>query len=363
MAIDIPFKLLEINVFSAQDLPPVSKMLRTFAVAWISPDHKLSTRIDHHGHTNPTWNYKLVFRVEDRFLQSESAAVTIEIYNVAWLRDLPIGTVHLMINQISPPLIHNSPSMRTVALHIRRPSGHLQGILNVGVNILDNGGGGGSPGRRIPPVPSELTASEVGNNEELNDNQKDSEKQSSIDEKMMVLEEEFNRAKAQGSTLDSIKFDEKISSNQQVIRSSNAISSIGSMASAMNPLPSEVVTNLKKGFYSSNGNDYGSSIFDNWTEAPEDSHSQHRNGLRSRSIRWSFDDKTPLSKDHEIKSDRPRRKRNSEGGLFSCFGKGFEFTLICGSSNMKKNRKHVHNHRPQKYHFPYPDDDLRRFYP
>lgn len=185
MAIDIPFKILEIRVFSAQYLPPVSKMLRTFAVAWINPDHKLSTRIDHHGHTNPTWNYKLVFRVEDRFLRSDRAALTVEIYNVAWLRDLPVGTAHLTINQLSPPLVLNSPAIRTVSLNICRPSGHMQGILNIGVNILDNG----NPSCSILS-PSELIALRIGNDDNyrveeinINNGRKDDKRSSAIDEK------------------------------------------------------------------------------------------------------------------------------------------------------------------------------------
>ncbi|KAK4433137.1 hypothetical protein Salat_1075900 [Sesamum alatum] len=149
MALQAPFRLLEINIISAQDLPPVSKMLRTFAVAYVHPDHKLTTRIDHQGHTNPTWNYKVVFHVDEKFLKQESSAVTIEIYNLAWLRDLPIGTTRLLVNHLSPPLKKN-PAFRRVALQICRPSGHLQGTLHVGVQLIDNT----VPGAEMSPLSS-----------------------------------------------------------------------------------------------------------------------------------------------------------------------------------------------------------------
>ncbi|KAL2227820.1 UNVERIFIED_CONTAM: hypothetical protein Sindi_2140700 [Sesamum indicum] len=149
MALQTPYRLLEINIISAHDLPPVSKMLRTFAVAYVQPDHKLTTRIDHQGHTNPTWNYKVVFHVDEKFLKQESSAVTIEIYNLAWLRDLPIGTTRLLINNLSPPLKKN-PAFRRVALQICRPSGHLQGTLNVGVQLIDNT----VPGAEMSPLSS-----------------------------------------------------------------------------------------------------------------------------------------------------------------------------------------------------------------
>ncbi|KAL0284001.1 UNVERIFIED_CONTAM: hypothetical protein Sangu_2854700 [Sesamum angustifolium] len=149
MALQTPYRLLEINIISAHDLPPVSKMLRTFAVAYVQPDHKLTTRIDHQGHTNPTWNYKVAFHVDEKFLKQESSAVTIEIYNLAWLRDLPIGTTRLLINNLSPPLKKN-PAFRRVALQICRPSGHLQGTLNVGIQLIDNT----VPGAEMSPLSS-----------------------------------------------------------------------------------------------------------------------------------------------------------------------------------------------------------------
>lgn len=133
------FKHLEINILSARDLAPVSKLLRTYAVAWIHPDQKLTTRVDHRGHTNPTWNYRFVFALDDRFLASSSSSLTVEIYNVSWLRDIPIGYVHAPIANILPPPSQTNSKMRLVSLHILRPSGTLQGTLNLGVNVVDGG--------------------------------------------------------------------------------------------------------------------------------------------------------------------------------------------------------------------------------
>ncbi|KAK4385816.1 hypothetical protein Sango_2705600 [Sesamum angolense] len=88
-------------------------------------------------------------RLHEKFLKQESSAVTIEIYNLAWLRDLPIGTTRLLINNLSPPLKKN-PAFRRVALQICRPSGHLQGTLNVGVQLIDNT----VPGAEMSPLSS-----------------------------------------------------------------------------------------------------------------------------------------------------------------------------------------------------------------
>ncbi|XP_043720811.1 uncharacterized protein LOC122668290 [Telopea speciosissima] len=139
-----PFQLLEINVISGQDLAPLSRNMRTYAVAWVHPDRKLSTRVDTRGHTDPTWNDKFVFRVDDQFLQSDTSAVSIEIYALRCFRDVRIGTVRVLVGNLVPSNARNGGStirhvgMRFVALQVRRPSGRPQGILNIGVAVLDS---------------------------------------------------------------------------------------------------------------------------------------------------------------------------------------------------------------------------------
>ncbi|XP_027188968.1 uncharacterized protein [Cicer arietinum] len=139
-----PFQLLELNVISAQDLASVGRNMRTYAVAWVHPDRKLSTRVDTQGHTNPTWNDKFVFRVDDEFLYNDTSAFMIEIYALHWFKDIHVGTVRVLVgNLITPPSrpFHkdNAPiGMRFVALQVRRPSGRPQGILNIGVTVLDS---------------------------------------------------------------------------------------------------------------------------------------------------------------------------------------------------------------------------------
>ncbi|KAF8014336.1 hypothetical protein BT93_H0241 [Corymbia citriodora subsp. variegata] len=108
-----PPRLLKVDIISAQDLAPVTRSMHTYAVAWVHPNRKLSTRVDARGRCDPTWNDKFVFCVDEEFLRCDTSAVMIEIYAVHWLRDVRIGTV-------------------------RRPSGRPQGILNVGGALLDS---------------------------------------------------------------------------------------------------------------------------------------------------------------------------------------------------------------------------------
>lgn len=137
-----PFQLLEINIMSAQDLAPVSKKMKTYARAWVNPGRKLLSCVDAEGKNNPTWNDKFVFRVDEDFLMEDTSAVMIEIYASHWMRDVIVGTVRVLVgNLIPPPLVsrrnNHHIGMRFVALQVRRPSGRPQGILNIGVTLLD----------------------------------------------------------------------------------------------------------------------------------------------------------------------------------------------------------------------------------
>ena len=155
-----PFQLLELNLISAQDLAPISRSMRTYAVAWVHPDRKLSTRVDTSGHNNPTWNDKFVFRVDEDFLHDDASAVMIEIYVLHWFKDVHVGTVRVLVGNLiqtptRPHHHHPQVGMRFVALQVRRPSGRPQGILNIGVALLHSS-------MRSMPLYSQLSTSAVG---------------------------------------------------------------------------------------------------------------------------------------------------------------------------------------------------------
>ncbi|XVF57069.1 hypothetical protein PTKIN_Ptkin06aG0174000 [Pterospermum kingtungense] len=136
-------RILEITLVSAEDLVPVSKNMKTYAVAWVQQDRKLATGVDQTGGTEPTWNDKFVFRVDDKFLNSENATIVVEIYAAAWVKDALIGyaNVHIKdifhLRSVGNAKINNSAA-RTVTLQIRRPSGRPQGILNMEVALIDS---------------------------------------------------------------------------------------------------------------------------------------------------------------------------------------------------------------------------------
>ncbi|KAJ0966539.1 hypothetical protein J5N97_023456 [Dioscorea zingiberensis] len=131
----LPFHLLELNLISAQDLHRAGARTRAFAVAWAHPDHKLRTRPDLSGNTDPVWNERFVFRVDSAFLQSETSGITVEIYAARRGGSRLLGTVRVVISTFRP----SAASASIAALQVRRPSSlRPQGILNVGLSLLDS---------------------------------------------------------------------------------------------------------------------------------------------------------------------------------------------------------------------------------
>ncbi|XP_065031125.1 uncharacterized protein LOC135653262 [Musa acuminata AAA Group] len=143
----IPFSRhhLEVTVISAQDLYPAARSMRTYAVAYFRPDHRVRTRIDASGHTDPTWNDKFVFRVDDAVLHSDTSAITIDVYadrpGLLPGPDILLGTARALLSTLRP-----SSATHYAALQIRRPASlRPQGILNLGVALVD-------PSARTVPV-------------------------------------------------------------------------------------------------------------------------------------------------------------------------------------------------------------------
>ncbi|EEF40400.1 conserved hypothetical protein [Ricinus communis] len=356
-----PFQLLEINVISAQDLAPVSKSMRTYAVVWVHPERKLTTRVDQNGHTNPQWNEKFVFRVDDTFLNSETSSIMIEIYAAAWLRDVQIGSVRVLISNLFPSPTNNNSKMRFVALQIRRPSGRPQGILNMGVQLLDNT-------MRSMPLYTELSASAVGFNDLIDaktskqtmDEKKGRLRRTQSDHTDLTLTDEFGvKGSAPprssvvngGSLVNSSLVRPRTSTgnekdkNKDPCTADNGHGSMinGSLCSDVGPSASVVAAAIAKGLIKPPGNantptrSGGSSIIDDWTE------NDSVEGLRTKLERWRTElppiyDSNAKKMKSKSRRKQHHRRRSDNPGLFTCFGNAFgcEISITCGGGSSKK---------------------------
>lgn len=315
---EISFKLLEVNVISAHDLPPMAKMLRTYVLARVNADQILKTSVDHKGHTNPCWNHKMVFRVDKKFLRRHSSAITFEIYNVAWLRDLPIGTSRLPIQNI----LNCNSAMKPLALPVCRPSGLLKGTVNVTVSIVDKAAesqGKHKDKGKLSPSLDELIAAKFEPSKDL--------------------------ANVQNFTLMLNDNDSKLTKKKPRKR----CSSRSTYSKTVRPLPSDIVAGLNESSTvdSSEHQSHAQSATsgNSWMVGVDDESMEDRIKLDSKmSVKWDDNDLF-LEKDdgkHKKKHHHHHNRRHPDGGgLLSCFVKGFQFTFACGrkGSTVKNKEK------------------------
>ncbi|XP_020210507.1 uncharacterized protein LOC109795416 [Cajanus cajan] len=353
-----PFQLLEVNVISAQDLAPVSKSIKPYAVAWLDPERKLTTQIDPDGHNNPSWNEKFVFRVDDDFLTAQDSTIMIEIYASAWLRDVLLGTVGVLVTSLLPRSTNRKSKIRFVALQVRRPSGRPQGILNIGVNLVD-------ATMRSMPMYSELSASTVGDWESSSDPKKHNlplpPSHEHTDYKLLTLQR--SASEKNDSTINDYTYNSNNYLRQDdaadysggselglPLTKKGAIMNLnGSLCSDVGPSPSVVAAAIAKGLYPlplMAPRKTGALVFDGLPEREE--------GLNRRIDRWQANE-MPAVYDHlgnggkNVRHNVPVRGKSmnhkrggsrgsSGGGLFSCFGTamGCEFTITCGGGHRKK---------------------------
>ncbi|KAL0005438.1 hypothetical protein SO802_012999 [Lithocarpus litseifolius] len=348
--------LLEINVVSAQDLEPVSKVMNTYAVTWLNPERKLLTRVDQDGYTNPTWNEKFLFRVDNEFLNSDTSAIMVEIHASSWIRDILIGTVRVLVNNLLLPQATSRKGksrMRIVPLQVRRPSGRPQGILNVGVTLLDSN-------ISSMPIYRQFSASAIGYWDIMAVNKAGRKKS----------EEEFPSSNdVDVNKATNIK--SEVSSNYTDNRSelqSNAMSYLQRSQSersefmgdkfvvemtSVDELDFDAFMRGKFNIPKKPLSSVESSKLDDWATEITTS----AEGLKSKIARWQYtlppiQDSTCQKYETPAvqtvrRSSRHRRRHStggggsgsgSGGGLFSCFGKacGLRFSIICGGGSRKK---------------------------
>ncbi|XP_058094860.1 uncharacterized protein LOC131240586 [Magnolia sinica] len=346
-----PFQLLEINIISAQDLAPVTRAMRAYAIGWVHPNRKLSGRVDPDGLTNPTWNDKFVFRVDDSFLRSDTSAVTIEIYAVRCFRDVLVGTVRILVSNlfpsspvpptpfpsaapISPPTRPLSFPTRFVALQVRRPSGRPQGILNIGVALLDGS-------MRSMPIYMRLTTSALDYRDLMGEPHNDPH------HNHVQSQTQLRRTKSEYFSQTAEDHPSKQKSAPTTLKGLDLVVKTPELLwsqSELVPRPSDAArTNDDDDFLPT---EVGSSVLEDWSE---DSSIE---GLKSKLERWRAE--LPPIYDHGYGSfksltttavtDAVGHKRSNTdggGGLFSCFRDSFgrESSIFSGKPKAARATK------------------------
>ncbi|KAI3764387.1 hypothetical protein L2E82_14394 [Cichorium intybus] len=137
-------RILEINLISAQGLkipPSTKRRTHTYAIAWVDPTVKLRSSLDRVGGDNPTWNEKFIFRVSPDFIYGDTSAVQFEIYACGYIRNYLIGHVRYLLSSSSLTSSKTGAVIGTPAfsaVHIRRPSGRVHGVLNIAATVYES---------------------------------------------------------------------------------------------------------------------------------------------------------------------------------------------------------------------------------
>ncbi|KAI3470414.1 hypothetical protein Pfo_027077 [Paulownia fortunei] len=349
-----PFQLLEISLISAQDLTPISKSMQTYAVTWIHPNRKHTSRTDQQGHKNPMWNDKFVFCLDSELILSENATVTVEIYTVSWFRDVLVGMVRVLISDLITPLArtrqNRTKNTRFVALQVRRPSGSPQGILNMGVALLDSTMRS-MPLQKPPAKNFQDTIQKKLNSQQKNENQDDDKRE--LNTKIQL----WRSLSAGSSEVNNEDFPVKPGSvyNGSTDKGSELCSDIGPSASIvaaelakkLQPQPEANPSNSNRRKLPQ-AEETGSSILEELTI--EEAKAKGYGRVASKE-RW----RKPASMDECDESEllwesRRHSRRSSDGGLFSCFGNayGIEFTIVCGASKNASGNKRSSSSRRKK---------------
>ncbi|XWS64770.1 hypothetical protein CRYUN_Cryun05aG0032100 [Craigia yunnanensis] len=332
---------LEINLISAENLAPVSKNMKTYAVAWVQPDRKLATGVDQTGGTDPTWNENFMFRVDDKFLNSEDATIVVEIYAAAWVKDALIGYVNVFIKDIfhlrsvADTKINNS-DRRTVTPQIYRPSGRPQGILNMEVSLVD------SIMRSLPQLedPKQNTTSQKEENHENNESQNHKLNanakinRSRSDRPDLTMEDNSGKTPEKGSIVNVGS-----GSNNSPVKGNGSMVNGDSLCSSdVGPSASVVAAAIAKGLYKPPVNHQAQSKetikIREWTKKEKEE------DLDRKLERWRPDIPPAAAgyqKENSSKERRSRGNRSDGKKLFSCFGNAFgcEISITCGGGKRK----------------------------
>ncbi|XP_031120523.1 uncharacterized protein LOC116023662 [Ipomoea triloba] len=326
----VGYHILEITLISAQDLPPVSKSLRTYALVWTNPNRKRTTCIDQNGNTNPTWNDKFSFKVDDEFLASEKSAVTVEIYTVSWFRDVLVGTVSVNVSNLISP---SEKGQKHVALQIRRPSGSPQGMLNIGATLTE------STSKSMPL--SDLLSSSSGYKKDLELEKRNIlEYHNAEDEERerlhaKILQWRRSMTPDMMSDLNGEEFPGKpgsVCNDGSMVNGGSLVNYGSEVCSDVGPSASVVAAEIAKSWQASAAprkeimeRGVGDSMVLPANLTPEE---------EKRRKEAAVDDE---NEEMEMIPKNGGRKK-PDNGMYSCFVYGFQFTIVCGANNSNPNK-------------------------
>ncbi|PIA34221.1 hypothetical protein AQUCO_03800067v1 [Aquilegia coerulea] len=144
---------VEIKISSANDLKNVNWKhgdLKPYAVVWVDPNSKFSTKVDEKGDTCPIWDETLVLPLTSPIQDSTLSIDIVHAYAAKDTKPL-IGSARISIQEIVDDVGIGEWANRT--LKLKRPSGRPHGRLEVKILVREPRYRGPDP-YYAPPSPS-----------------------------------------------------------------------------------------------------------------------------------------------------------------------------------------------------------------
>ncbi|PON32658.1 C2 domain containing protein [Parasponia andersonii] len=131
---------IEVLIISAQGLKNVKHVtkMRPYGEVYVEKDvHVARTHVDEKGGTNPTWNDTVKVKFREGLPESDVlAALNVDIYAHGHVREKPVGSARVLLNDVLKGGDAAEPADNPVQLmtvQVWRPSGRPHGLLNLWV--------------------------------------------------------------------------------------------------------------------------------------------------------------------------------------------------------------------------------------
>ncbi|KAL3342128.1 hypothetical protein AABB24_026248 [Solanum stoloniferum] len=128
---------VEVKISSAKDLKNVNwryGRLKPYAVVWVDPKGKCSTKVDDNGDTSPSWNEKLVIPL---YAPIEESTLYIDVVHANATEGTKplIGSAKLPLREVVDSVGIGNLTERS--LDLKRPSGRPHGKVKIEVTVRD----------------------------------------------------------------------------------------------------------------------------------------------------------------------------------------------------------------------------------
>ncbi|MCO5554673.1 hypothetical protein L7F22_008206 [Adiantum nelumboides] len=137
---------IELTIMAAEGLKNVSLMrtkMAPYAVAFVEPYSKHSTRVLAKGGKDPIWNDSVHILLPLRLLNDPSAALTIQVFNQGTITTSLAGATQLLLQDLlRHAALKGNGEGDILTLQLFRPSGRAHGIIRIFLKL----GGDGLPG-------------------------------------------------------------------------------------------------------------------------------------------------------------------------------------------------------------------------